>query len=175
VADNVGDVVLEDVDHSLVGDTGRDEVKKPLRVFIIPAEVVTSEIFAVVFGNVDRDITTRVGEVIALGFGELPLHVIGRSDLTKDASVVENGHVFLVLLLDTRNISGSSEPELTSSLCKVVEVRSSVGNRVGELVDGDISRVDERSRRRSDSRSSGSSSNDSSAGRSEGVSVKHLG
>jgi len=170
VTDDVGDVVLEDVDHGSVGDASRDEVKKPLRVLVVPAKVVASEVFAVVFGNVDGDVSTNVGEVVSGGLGLLPLHVVGRSDLTKDASVVENGHVFLVLLLGTWDISGSSEPELASSLGKVVEERSSIGDRVGELVDGDISGVNERSWRRD-----GGSSNDGSACRSEGVFVKHLG
>jgi len=170
MTDNVGDVVLKDIDHGGVGDTTSDEVKKPLRVLVVPAEVVASKIFAVVFSNVDGNVTASVGEVVSARLGLLPLHVVGRRDLTKDAGVVENGHVFLVLLLNTRDISGSSEPELASSLSKIVEVRSSICNRVGELVDGDITRSYERSRRRD-----WGSSNNGSTGRGECISVKHLG
>ena len=145
VLNQVGDVVLEDADHGLVGDAAGHEVKEPGRVLVVPAQVVAAHVLAVVLGNVNDDVTTGVGEVVALGLRVLPLHVVGGGDGAEDAGVVEDGHVLKVLLFRAGNVGGGTEPELAVLLGNVVEEGSTVGSIVCVLVDGDILRSDERS------------------------------
>jgi len=73
-------------------------VIKPVRVFIVPSQVMASKELAVVGGNVGGNVATCVIVHTTFGLGELPFHVVGRSDFTEDASVVQDGHVLQVLL-----------------------------------------------------------------------------
>jgi hypothetical protein len=163
VGDEVGDVVLEDGDHSGVRNTVGHEGGEPCWVLVVPAEVVAAEVFAVVLGDVDGNVTTGVVKDALLGLGELPLHVVGRGDFTEYTGVVEDGHVLGVVLLGAGNICSSTEPKLASRLGNVVEEWGTIGGIVGELVDGDISGVDA-----GDGRRDGGSRHSCNGSRSDG-------
>ena len=111
-----------------------------------PDEVVTTDVLAVCFSDVEDDVATSVVEDTWFRFGVLELchrsnhhpryrwgrntnlHVVCWRKLAEDVCIVQNGLILCVVVF-ARSwlVRGRTEPELPMGLRKVVEVRGRCG------------------------------------------------
>lgn len=96
VSDQSLDVVLHNCGQSIGGPGAIDDPFAELRN---PHKVVTSQIFAMIFGNVDIHLPACEVEDTLFRLGGKELHVVGWGDLAKDVGVVQDRLVQYVLVL----------------------------------------------------------------------------